>query len=64
MVRGDGNIGIGNTDPAYTLDVDGAAQATDYYSGDGTQGITATCGGISVTSITIKDGLITACSGT
>lgn len=35
-------------------------QSNDYYSGDGTQGMTGTCG--SGTTLTVKDGLITGCS--
>ena len=35
-------------------------QADDYYSGDGTQGMTGSCA--SGTTLTVKDGLITACS--
>lgn len=38
----------------------GTITANDYYSGDGTQGMTGTCA--STTTLTIKDGLITACS--
>jgi hypothetical protein len=37
-------------------------QALDYYSGDGTVGFTGTCTILSITSITVKDGLITACN--
>ncbi|MEA3430301.1 MAG: DUF2341 domain-containing protein [Nanoarchaeota archaeon] len=40
--------------------VDGTFQADDYYSGDGTQGYTGSCG--SGTTLTVKDGLITGCS--
>lgn len=35
-------------------------KANDYYSGDGTQGMTGSCG--SATTLTVKDGLITSCS--
>lgn len=38
----------------------GSMQANDYFSGDGTQGMTGTCG--SGTTLTVKDGLITGCS--
>jgi len=38
----------------------GYIKAVDYYSGDGTQGYTGSCG--SGTTLTVKDGLITACS--
>ncbi len=58
------NVGIGTTDPQKMFQVNGALQSTDLYSGDGTQGITASCGGISITALTIKDGLITSCTGT
>lgn len=37
-----------------------AFQAADFYSGDGTQGMTGTCSAFS--SWTIKDGLVTACT--
>lgn len=60
-----GNIGISTIRPGQTLDIQGTGiRAIDYYSGDGTQGATLTCGGVSVTQIIIKDGLITSCTGT
>lgn len=40
----------------------GSIQGNDYYSGDGTQGMTGTCTIASITSITVKDGLITGCT--
>jgi hypothetical protein len=39
---------------------DGGYQADDYYSGDGTQGMTGTCA--DGTSLTVKDGIVTSCS--
>lgn len=57
-----GNVGIGTTSPGKKLEVSGATQSTDYYSGDGTQGATTTCTIASITTITVKDGLITACA--
>lgn len=56
---GSGNLGIGTTSPNYLLEVNGSLQADDIYSGDGTQGTTATCS-TSITAMTIKDGLITS----
>jgi len=46
------NLGLATTDPQYKLQVVGTLQATDFYSGDGTQGASATTGGA-----TFKDGL-------
>jgi len=60
VIEDSGNVGIGTTSPSYLLDVNGALQANDYYSGDGTQGYTGSCG--SSTTLTVKDGLITGCS--
>lgn len=62
-VRGDGNVGIGNVSPGYKVDVTGTVNATGFAAG-GTAGITFgpldpnTC-----TSITVKNGLITAKAG-
>ena len=69
----DGNVGIGTASPGYLLEVDGTFQADDYYSGDGTQGITTTfdfveslcynaTGSLFPQSktVTVKDGLITS----
>ncbi len=55
-----GNVGIGTTTPTYLLEVDGTLQADDYYSGDGTQGMTDTCA--DGTDLVIKDGLVVSCS--
>lgn len=57
-----GLVGINTTSPTNTLHVAGTLKATDYYSGDGTQGMTGTCTIALITSITVKDGLITGCS--
>ncbi len=60
-----GNVGIGTTTANnYKMEIKGSLLAEDIYSGDGTQGMTGSCGGVSITSLTIKDGLITACTGT
>lgn len=40
--------------------VTGSMKAADYYSGDGTQGMTGACA--DGTALTVKDGLVTACS--
>ena len=63
------NVGIGTASPGYLLEVNGTLQAADFYSGDGTQGLTnstsywlctdATCA--AKCQATIKDGLITGC---
>ena len=58
-------VGIGTVAPAYDLDVEGDTHSDNYYSGDGSQGLTQT---ISVRkgddsgacTLTVKDGLITA----
>lgn len=49
-------------DVAFGFWTDGAIKGADYYSGDGTQGMTGTCTLASITTITVKDGLITGCS--
>jgi len=64
-ITGEGNVGIGTSTPISTLEVIGTANASiikggDYYSGDGTQGFTGSCA--STTTLTVKDGLITACA--
>ncbi|MDP3052818.1 MAG: hypothetical protein Q8N22_02600 [bacterium] len=68
-VLDNGNVGIGTAGPSYLLEVNGTLRANDYYSGDGTQGLTnsasywlcadATC--TTKCQATIKDGLITGC---
>lgn len=55
-----GNVGVGITNPTKTLQVSGNVQATQYYSSDGTAGYTGSCA--STTTVTVKNGLITACS--
>ena len=55
-----GNVGIGTTSPGYLLEVNGTFQAVDYYSGDGTQGMTGTC--TSDKDLVIKDGLVISCA--
>lgn len=55
-------IGVNTTAPSKALDVRGSLIATDYYSGDGTLGFTGTCTILGLTSITVKDGLITGCT--
>jgi len=58
-IDGSGNVGIGMT-PVKTLDVNGSIKGTNYYSGDGTQGIdtTITTANLVGKTITVKDGLI------
>lgn len=58
-VKDNGTVGIGTLSPGRKLDVSGTLKATDYYSGDDSQGITSSCS-TSITAITIKDGLITS----
>ncbi|MEA3430360.1 MAG: hypothetical protein U9R08_03730, partial [Nanoarchaeota archaeon] len=53
-------IGMDGCFGSKLLEVNGTFQADDYYSGDGTQGYTGSCG--SGTTLTVKDGLITGCS--
>lgn len=66
-----GFLGVGTTSPATKFAVAGATatstfegdvKANNYFSGDGSQGFTGTCTILSITSITVKDGLITACN--
>lgn len=59
-----GNVGIGTSTPGKKLDVNGAIKGVDYYSGDGSQGLTR---GVVVKgsdgnncTLTFKDGLLTA----
>ncbi len=64
IVTNSGNMGIGSTAPGTLLDAQGTIRALGFTSG-GSNGITATpCGGTAVTSITIRNGIVTACSGT
>lgn len=56
---GTNRVGISTSSPSYMFDVDGAIRGADYYSEDGTQGVTATCS-TAITAITVKDGLITS----
>lgn len=58
-------VGIGTTNPAYKLDVAGSVRGTDYYSSDGTVGLSAIINVRKVDDsgtcvITVKNGLITA----
>jgi hypothetical protein len=60
-----GNDAVGILcDPSGTwaLEVNGAVQADDYYSGDGTQGATGSFEDKDGNTVTVKDGLITAFS--
>lgn len=54
-----GNVAVGATSASYLLDVAGTLQANDYYSGAGTQGASATTGGL-----TFEDGLYVSGSAT
>ena len=63
-----GNVGIRTLSPGKTFEVNGSLKATDYFSGDGTQGISTT---IQVEHghtgdcymLTFKDGLLTDKAG-
>ncbi len=59
-----GKVGIGTTSPAYDLDINGSLRAQNYYSADGTAGISVT---VTVKgsdgndcNLTYKNGLLTA----
>jgi len=68
-VLSSGSVGIGTVAPGKKLEVNGTFRATDYFAGDGTQGITDTtsywmCRAADCSTkcqANIKDGLITAC---
>lgn len=57
-----GRTGFNTTAPNQTVEVNGAIQSQNYYSADGTVGYSGTCTVASITSITVKNGLITGCS--
>ncbi|MCK5122647.1 MAG: hypothetical protein KAQ87_00645 [Candidatus Pacebacteria bacterium] len=64
VVMSDGRVGIGETNPATKLDVNGTIKGVNYQSGDGSQGLT---NNITVKGsdgndcvLTFKDGLLTA----
>ncbi len=57
-----GLVGIGTVSPSYTLDVVGAIHSSTYYASDGTEGYTGTCTILGLTSIEVKNGLVTNCS--
>ena len=59
-----GLVGIGKTPATYLLEVNGNIQATGYRSADGTAGLAGTTTKTAITSITVKDGLVTALAGT
>ncbi len=42
VIDEDGNVGIKKINPGYELEVNGAIKGTNYYSGDGSQGLTST----------------------
>lgn len=50
------------TDTNATSTFAGAVKANDYYAGDGSKGFTGTCTLLSITTITVVDGLITSCN--
>ena len=53
-------IGINKNNPTTALDVFGSIKAISYQSSDGTAGLTGSCA--STTTLTVKNGLITACT--
>ncbi len=57
-----GNVGIGTNVPGQALDIKGTVRATGYYAGT-TAGFNGTCGTTSVSTITVINGIITACTG-
>lgn len=54
-----GNVGINTASSAYKLDVGGSIRGTNYYSGDGTVGVSTTIN-TGTCTITVKNGLVTA----
>jgi len=61
------NVGIGTTTPLNKLEVIGTANASviragSYLSSNGTTGFTGTCTLLSITAISVKNGLITGCT--
>ena len=73
-VNSSGYVGINDSTPSYYLDVNGTLNVVgsstfagvqgDFYSGDGTAGMTGTCTASTTNGIlfTVKNGLITACN--
>lgn len=55
-----GNVGIGTTSPTEALDVNGTIKGNRYKSADGSEGVTQTVNVGGGSTITIKNGLITA----
>lgn len=72
-VLNNGNFGVGTLSPTsplcvgstcqFGVDSSGIVTPGGYKAADGTAGISATCGTTAVNTITIKNGLITACTG-